>query len=78
VKYLLDTCAVSELRRPDCEPAAKRLIESVQDDELFLSVITFCELQKGISLLDPSRRRQDLEGWLPLWKRYTATGANLG
>lgn len=64
MKLLLDTCAISELRRDDCLPAARAAIEAANDDDLFLSVITIGEIQNGISLLPASNRKQELEGWL--------------
>lgn len=64
MRFLLDTCALSELRREGCNPAARKLVDSAQDDDLFISVITLAELQKGISLLEPGKKKQDLETWL--------------
>ncbi len=64
MKLLLDTCAISELRRPECHPSAKLAIGAALDEDIFISVITIGELQKGISLLPSSVRRQELHGWL--------------
>ena len=65
--YLLDTNIVSELRRRDRTNAGVlSWFHSVDDDELFLSVMTLGEIRKGIEQL----RRRDatqavvLEQWL--------------
>jgi predicted nucleic acid-binding protein len=64
VRYLLDTCVISEMTKK--RPAAKVLTWlDVQDEmSLFLSVITLGELHKGISKLPTSRRRRELHQWV--------------
>lgn len=64
MKYLLDTCAISELRKPECPESLRRLIEANDDSELFLSAVTLGEIQKGVSLLPAGKRRQELQAWL--------------
>ncbi len=51
--YLLDTNVVSEwaARRP--EPAVVRWLDEVDEDEVFLSVVTMGELREGVDWLDP-------------------------
>jgi toxin FitB len=39
-------------------------IEGRPEDDLYLSVLTFGELEKGIAKLAPSSRRTDLETWV--------------
>lgn len=62
--YLLDTNVVSEwvARRP--EPAVVRWLDEVDEDEVFLSVVTLGELREGVDRLDPGRRRDLLDSWL--------------
>jgi toxin FitB len=73
VKYLLDTCVISEVTKP--RPAARVLtwLDTQEELTLFLSVITFGELQKGISKLPSSRKRQQLQQWVDrdLTRRFT-------
>jgi predicted nucleic acid-binding protein len=64
MKYLLDTCAISELRKPDCPESLRRLIKTTDDSELFLSAITLGEIQKGASLLPAGKRHQEFQAWL--------------
>ncbi len=66
--YLLDTNVVSELRRQKPHGAVVAWLQSVVDEELFLSVVTLAEIQAGIELTrdqDP-KRADELEAWLNL------------
>ena len=54
--FLLDTNVVSELRKRKCDPAVAKWFDKVPDSELYLSVITVTEIEKGIErqrTLDP-------------------------
>jgi predicted nucleic acid-binding protein len=64
VKVLLDTCVLSELRRPGANPRVLEAVDALDADRLFLSAITIGELTKGIALLDEGRRKRDLQSWL--------------
>jgi toxin FitB len=63
VSWLLDTNVISELARPAPNPVVAQWLMA-HEDELFLSVLTLGELQKGISSLVDSRRRRRLTSWL--------------
>ncbi len=64
MKFLLDTCVISELasRRP--APQVVTWIDSVDADRIYLSVVTVGEIQKGIEKLKDPLKRERLEGWL--------------
>jgi toxin FitB len=62
--YLLDTNVISELIRPAPEPRVVKWTASVDEDLLFLSVLTFGEIRQGVSALAPGGRRTRLEQWL--------------
>ena len=64
MRYLLDTCVLSELRKPAPDPNVVAWINAVDGPHLFLSVITFGEIQKGIAKLDDSKRKRSLQLWL--------------
>lgn len=64
MSILLDTCVLSEIRHPRGNPAVRKAVLAFQDKELFLSVITLGELAKGIALLEPGLRQQELSAWL--------------
>ena len=64
MKYLLDTCVISEIMRP--KPSAKVVKWIKQEDEsnLFISVLTMGELHKGIEKLGESKRKEALHNWV--------------
>ena len=64
MKYLLDTCVVSELVRPTPFKGVVDWIKSQQEERLFMSVLTLGELRKGIDRLAEGAKRTRLENWL--------------
>jgi predicted nucleic acid-binding protein len=64
VRVLLDTCAVSELSRPEASPQLQAYLEGLNPRDAFLSVITIGELVRGIALLPKGRKRQRYESFL--------------
>jgi hypothetical protein len=64
VAYLLDTCVLSELAKPRPDAGVVRWLEEADETALYLSVLTFGELEKGIARLAPSARRRKIEQWV--------------
>lgn len=64
VRVLLDTCVLSELRRPQSNPLVQERVVELDPAHLFLSVVTFGELTKGVELLQPSARKRELSSWM--------------
>lgn len=64
MRVLLDTCVVSELRRPKANPRVRRAVESLDSEGLFLSVISVGEIAKGIALLRETKKKEELRGWM--------------
>lgn len=64
MKYLLDTCVLSELVKPVPEPAVARWMLQQTESMLFTSALTLAELQRGVARLAASRRKTQLETWL--------------
>jgi predicted nucleic acid-binding protein len=64
MRYLLDTCVISELvaRQPD--PGVVQWVDNVDEERLCLSSITIGEIKKGIEKLAVSDRRKALAEWL--------------
>jgi toxin FitB len=62
--FLIDTNVISELVRPRPDARVKTWVASVDEDLLFLSVLTIGEIRKGIALLQDASRRVALEAWL--------------
>jgi len=64
LKYLLDTCLVSELVRKKADPKVVKWVADCDEELTFLSVLTLGEIQKGISKLEDKKRRSVLQMWL--------------
>ena len=64
MKYLLDTCLLSELVRPAPNPAVLEWMGARTSADLFVSALTLAELERGIVRLPPSRRQSELATWL--------------
>ena len=73
MKYLLDTCVISELVKKAPSSRVTRWLEQQEEISLFLSVITFGELHKGIGQLQAGRKQRELYEWVegPLTRRFT-------
>jgi toxin FitB len=64
--YLLDTNVLSALRRPDRAPQITNWLQTKPEDQLFVSVVTLGEIERGIVLQEgrnPDFAR-DLRGWI--------------
>lgn len=66
MRYLLDTCVISEITRPIPSGRVIDWLRDTPEASLFLSVITIGEIQKGISALPASQKRETLQQWLDL------------
>lgn len=64
MRFLLDTCVISELATKQPDPGVIRWVDSIDEEKLYLSVITIGEIKKGIEKLPDSRRKAVLEEWL--------------
>jgi toxin FitB len=72
VRVLLDTCVLSELRRPKGHAGVRRAVNALADESLFVSVVSIGEILKGISLLRDSQNKRALQAWLQTLERYYA------
>ncbi len=64
--YLLDTNVVSELRRPRPHGGVVAWVESVADEDLFISAVTLGEMQAGVEITrerDPEKAAA-LDAWV--------------
>jgi toxin FitB len=62
--FLLDTNVISELVRPKPEPNVKAWVAAIDENLLYLSVLTLGEIRKGIASVKDAARRVTLEAWL--------------
>jgi toxin FitB len=64
LKYLLDTCVISELVNPHKDERAIKWLLEQEENDLYLSVLTIGEIHKGITKLPNSKRKRLLIEWV--------------
>ncbi len=64
MKYLFDTCVISELVSKQPSARVVEWVDSLDPDDVYLSVLTIGEIIKGIEKLPNSRRKTELHTWL--------------
>jgi len=64
MNFLVDTNVVSEWVKPAPNAGLLRWSESVDEDRVFLSVVSLTELRYGVERMQAGKRRQHLEQWL--------------
>ena len=64
MKYLLDTCLLSELVRPTPHLSVLDWMGARASSDLFVSALTLAELERDVRRLPPSRRQSELATWL--------------
>ncbi|MES9856599.1 MAG: type II toxin-antitoxin system VapC family toxin [Sedimenticola sp.] len=64
MKYLLDTCVISEAIKPKPNEKVIAWLEKQQEENLYLSVLTFGEIEKGIEKSANEDRKKRLRLWV--------------
>lgn len=64
MKYLLDTCVLSEFVKPAPNSAVLAWVDARAENELFVAAMTLAELRRGVAKLPVSRRKSELLVWL--------------
>jgi len=64
LKYLLDTCLISELIKPTPNKKVIKWLNDIPSTALFLSAITIGEIRKGLTKLPSSKKKETLTAWL--------------
>ena len=64
MSFLIDTHVISEITRPKPDPRVVSFLHESDEDRLFVSVITFGELRRGIALKADGRAKSALDDWL--------------
>jgi predicted nucleic acid-binding protein len=64
LKYLLDTCLISELVKPTPNKKVIKWLNDIPSTALFLSAITIGEIRKGLTKLPSSKKKETLTVWL--------------
>jgi len=64
MRYLLDTCVLSELVKSAPDTRVIQWFQARKPHELCISAMTWGELQRGVTKLPPTKRRSELTLWL--------------
>lgn len=64
MNFLLDTCVISELVKNNPDTKVTNWISEVDESLLYLSVLTFGEIYKGIEKLAQSKKKKRLQHWV--------------
>ena len=64
MKYLIDTCVLSEMVKNEPDAKVLKWLESCNVHQLYTSVMILAELQRGVARLPESKRRTELSLWL--------------
>lgn len=64
MRYLLDTCVLSELIKRKPSASVVSWIRNQNELSLHVSVLTFGEIEKGLAKLNDRKRRQKLRNWV--------------
>ncbi len=64
MKYLLDTCVISEIIRPQPDENVVSWVQGKDENSLYLSVLTFGEIEKGIEKSVDAARKRKLKLWV--------------
>ncbi|PYU10416.1 MAG: VapC toxin family PIN domain ribonuclease [Acidobacteria bacterium] len=65
-RYLLDTNVISELRKPKPHGAVVTWLQGLREDQIYVSVVTLGELQRGIERTrgQNASKAREIETWL--------------
>lgn len=69
MRYLLDTCVLSEINHPKGNPEVKQRIAEIAESDAFISVISIGEMLNGITRLDDGARKQSLTNMIESMRR---------
>lgn len=64
MNYLLDTCLLSELRKPEPDAGVVAWVSDIDESRLFISVLCLGEIQKGVAKLENGQRKNAFQHWL--------------
>lgn len=64
MKYLLDTCVISEVIKKKPEQNVLSWLQAQDENSLYLSILTFGEIEKGIEKSADQNRKAKLKLWV--------------
>ena len=75
IHYLLDASVVSELRKPKPHGAVVAWLESLREDQIYISAVTVGELQRGVERT--RRQNPDKAREIAIWLDQMEASGNL-
>ena len=64
MRFLLDTCAISEFAKPAPNPAVLKWLAEQDELALYLATVSLGELRRGIVKLEGGKLKKFLQHWL--------------
>ena len=64
MRFLLDTCVISELIKPRPSRIVDEWLDAQPEEHVFLSVLTLGEIARGVLLMPDGQKKRRLETWL--------------
>jgi predicted nucleic acid-binding protein len=64
MRYLLDTCVISEIFKDSPHPGVDTWFQKTHEMDMHLSVLSLGELEKGIHKLSDGRKKASLAVWV--------------
>jgi toxin FitB len=64
MRWLLDTCVISELVAGKPNKRVVEWVDTIESEQVYLTVITVGEIRKGIEKLPDSKKKRRLHTWL--------------
>ena len=64
MSFLLDTNVISEGAKPRPDAGVMDWLASIDEEQLYLSIVSLAELRHGVERLDAGRRKTALDLWL--------------
>jgi toxin FitB len=62
VRWLLDTNVPSEVTKPRPDERVLQWLDGLDEDQIFISVVSIAEISGGIALIDPGRGLSTMDG----------------
>lgn len=64
MKYLLDTCVLSELVKKTPDSKVVKWISGIDENNLFISVLTIGEIHQGVEKIPLGKKKAKLHKWV--------------
>lgn len=64
MRLLLDTNVLSEVTKPRPEVRVLEWLDGLDEDRVFMSVVSIAEIRRGVALMETGRKRGALAEWL--------------